>query len=107
MPAIAFRRRSRRRYGSPQKFVWTFPPKQTSVARLSFAPAGTPRTRTAHSISVRARTTSGSTGKLLVSLYDGATVISNLETTPLTNSLATYSLTIADAEAELITSYQD
>lgn len=107
MPALVFRRRVFDKRRKPKKFVWTVAASQTSVARVSLAPAGTPRTRTEHSLSIRARVTSGS-GKIRAALYDGATNVSgDLESSALTTSLATYSLPIADAAAATITQYQD
>lgn len=84
------------------------PPKSTSVARVSLGSYGEPSTRTAHSIKVRARTTSGSTGVLKAALYEGANDRSGeLTSSALTNSLADYTLSIPDASAANITSYSD
>ena len=83
------------------------PPKSTPVARVSLASYGEPATRTAHSIKVRARTTSGSSGAFSVALYEGANNRSGDLITLLTNSLADYTLNIPDALAASITSYSD
>ena len=81
-------------------------PTQTTVARLSLAPADTPETRTAHSIKVRARTTTGSSGTIRAALYESTTNRSgDLESTPITNTLADYTLAIPDASAANITDY--
>jgi hypothetical protein len=81
----------------------------TSVARLSLAPAGTPTTRTNHSIFVRARVTSAAgTAVLRVALYEGASNRSgDLSTGILTTSLTDYFLPISDANAATITDYSD
>ena len=82
-------------------------PTQTSVARLSLATGGEPATRTAHSIKVRARVTSGA-GRIRAALYEGATNRSgDLESSALTTSLANYTLAIPDASAANITDYSD
>lgn len=84
--------------------------KSTTVAEISLASHGTPSVRTNHSIKVRARTTSGSTGVLKAELYEGSTVRSGatpLETSVLTNSLADYTLAIPDAAVAAITSYSN
>lgn len=111
MPALVFRRRrylASKLRRQPKKFLWTFPPTQTTVARVSLAPAGTPGTRTNHALSVRARVTSGA-GTIRAALYDegtGTNISGDLESSTLTTSLATYSLPIADAAAATITDYQ-
>ena len=84
--------------------------KKTTTAEISLASHGTPSVRTNHSIEVKARTTTGSTGVLKAELYEGATKRSGatpLTTTALTNSLATYSLAIPDASAATITDYSN
>lgn len=84
--------------------------KKTATAEISLASHGTPSVRTNHSIKVRARTTSGSTGVLKAELYEGSTVRSGstpLVTSALTTSLADYTLAIPDAAAATITSYSD
>lgn len=84
--------------------------KRTSTAQISLASHGTPSSRTQHTIKLRARTTSGSTGVLKVELYEGSTLRSGtspLVTGQLTNSLANYSLPISDAEAASITDYSN
>lgn len=84
--------------------------KKTNKAEISLASHGTPSTRTNHSIKVRARTTSGSTGVLRAELYEGSTLRSGattLETSALTNSLANYTLAIPDAAAATITDYSN
>lgn len=83
-------------------------PKQTSVAEISLASHGTPSVRTNHSIKIRARTTSGSTGVIRAALYEGATNRSgDLSSSILTNSLGDYTLAIPDASAENITDYSN
>lgn len=83
-------------------------PTSTPVARVSLGSYGEPSTRTAHSIKVRARTTSGSTGVLKAALYEGANNRSgDLTSSALTTSLADYTLSIPDASAANITSYSD
>jgi hypothetical protein len=84
--------------------------KKTSIAEISLASHGTPSTRTNHSIKVRARTTSGSTGVLRAELYEGTTLRSgatSLETSALTNSLTDYTLAIPDSAAATITDYSN
>jgi hypothetical protein len=84
--------------------------KKTSVAEISLASHGTPSERTHHSIKVRARTTSGSTGVIKAALYEGSTLRSGtapLITSLLTNSLADYSLAVSDASAATITDYSN
>lgn len=82
-------------------------PTSTSVARISLA-SYNPGAQTNHSILVRARTTSGSTGTIRAALYEGSTNRSgDLESSPLTNTLADYVLPIGDTEAGNITSYSD
>jgi hypothetical protein len=84
--------------------------KRTSTAEISLASHGTPSVRTNHSIKVRARTTSGSTGVLKAELYEGTTLrsgSSSLVTSPLTNSFIDYTLTIPDASAATITNYSN
>jgi hypothetical protein len=67
--------------------------KKTSVAEISLASHGTPTLRTNHSIKIRARTTSGSTGVIRAALYEGATNRSgDLSSSALTTSLANYTL---------------
>ncbi len=111
MPALVFRRRrylASKLRRQPKKFLWTRPPSQTAVARVSLAPAGTPATRTQHALSIRARTTAGA-GTIRAALYDegtGANLSGDLESSALTTSLATYSLPIDDAAAATITDYQ-
>lgn len=84
------------------------PPTSTSVAEISLASHGTPSEYTNHSIKIRARTTSGSTGVIKAALYEGATNRSgDLTSSVLTNSLADYTLTIPNASAENITDYSD
>jgi hypothetical protein len=84
------------------------PIKETSVAEISLASHGTPYLRTNHSIKVRARTTSGSTGVLKAALYEGTTNRSgDLSTTLLTNSLVDYTLNISDLAAASITDYSN
>lgn len=83
-------------------------PKSTSVARVSLDFHGTPSERTNHLIKIRARTTTGSTGVIKAALYEGATNRSgDLTSSALTNTLADYTLVIADADAETITDYSD
>lgn len=84
--------------------------KRTATAEISLASHGTPSVRTNHTIKVRARTVSGSTGVLKAELYEGTTVRSGstpLVTSPLTNTLADYSLAIPDASVAAITSYSN
>ncbi len=82
--------------------------KQTSVAEISLASHGTPSERTNHTIKVRARTTTGSTGKIRAALYEGSTNRSgNLESTALTTTLADYTLAISGANAATITDYSN
>ncbi len=84
------------------------PPTSTPVARISLPTSNTPHARTAHSIVVRARTTTGSTGRIRAALYESTNNRSgDLESTVLTNSLADYTLAIPDASAANITSYSD
>ena len=83
-------------------------PKITSVAELSLESYGTPLERTSHSIEVRARTTSGSTGVIKAALYEGVINRSgDLTSGTLTNSLANYSLAITDETASAITDYSN
>lgn len=83
-------------------------PKSTPVARVSLGSYGEPATRTGHSIKIRARTTSGSTGVIKAALYEGANNRSgDLTSSALTTSLAAYTLNIPDASAANITSYSD
>lgn len=80
--------------------------KATPVAEISLASHATPGNRLNHSIKVRARTTTGSTGKIRAALYEGATNRSgDLESTTLTNILADYTLPISQANATAISSY--
>ncbi len=82
--------------------------KRTSVAEISLASGGIPTTRTNHSIKVKARTTTGSTGKIRAALYEGSVNRSgDLESSALTNSLALYTLAIPNAAAALITDYSN
>lgn len=82
--------------------------KETSVAEISLASHGTPSTRTNHTIEIRARTTSGSTGIIKAALYEGAINRSgDLSTGFLTNSLADYTLNISDEAASSITNYSN
>ena len=84
--------------------------KKTTTAEISLASHGTPSVRTNHSIKVRVRTTSGSTGVLKAELYEGATLRSGatpLVTSLLTTSLTEYTLAIPDAAAATITSYSN
>ncbi len=82
--------------------------KITPVAEISLVSASTPALRTNHLIKVRARTTTGSTGRLRAALYEGATNRSgDLESAPLTNVLDDYILVVPDAGAAAITSYAD
>jgi hypothetical protein len=84
------------------------PYKQTAVAEVSLASHGTPAFYTNHSIKIKARTTSGSSGVLKVALYEGATNRSgNLETPYLTNTLTNYTLNIPEAVAATITDYSN
>jgi hypothetical protein len=83
-------------------------PQATSVAEISLESHGTPVAQTNHSIKVRARTTTGATGVLHVALYEGTTNRSgDLYTTALSNTLADYTLTIADVDAANITDYSN
>lgn len=78
----------------------------TPVAEISLALHGLPTSRTSHSIRVRARTTSGTTGRIRAALYEGAVNRSgDLESAPLTTAFADYTLPIPDAGAAAITSY--
>ena len=82
--------------------------KQTPVAEISLASHGEPSERTNHSIKIRARTTSGSTGVIKAALYEGANNRSgDLTSGALTNSLADYTLVIPDASAANITDYSN
>lgn len=82
--------------------------KQTAVAEISLASHGAPTTRTNHSIKIRARTTSGSTGVIKAALYEGAVNKSgDLTSGVLSNSLADYTLAISDAAADSITDYSN
>lgn len=84
--------------------------KRTTTAEISLASHGTPSSRTSHSIKLRARTTTGSTGVLKAELYEGATKRSGatpLSTSALTTSLADYSLSISDSDAATITDYSN
>lgn len=85
--------------------------KKTSVAEISLASHGTPSVRTNHTIKVRARTTSGSTGVLKAALYEGTTLRSGaaplVTLSSLTNALADYSLAISDAAVATITDYSN
>jgi hypothetical protein len=84
------------------------PFKSTPVARISLASYGEPTTRTLHSINIRARTTSGSTGVIKAALYEGANNRSgDLTSASLTNTLADYKLNIPDASAANITDYSN
>jgi hypothetical protein len=84
-------------------------PKQTSVARLSLAPANTPTTRTSHTLNVRAKLSNAAhTGTIRAQLYEGATARSvEYETTNLTGAFADYALALTNTEAAAITSYSD
>ncbi len=84
-------------------------PRTTGVARISLASGDTPDTQTDHSITVKARTTTGSTGKINVALYEGANNRSGnlVQTGSLTNSLVAYTIDIGDTEAATITDYSD
>ena len=83
-------------------------PTSTPVARISLASHGEPSERTTHSIKIRARTTSGSTGVIKAALYEGSTNRSgDLTSSVLTNALADYTLAIPDASAANITDYSD
>lgn len=83
-------------------------PTSTPVAQLSLASHGEPSERTNHTIKIRARTTSGSTGVIKAALYEGSTNRSgDLTSTALTTSLADYTLPIADASAANITDYSN
>lgn len=84
------------------------PYKQTSVAEISLASYGTPVSDENHSIKVRARTLSGSSGVLKVALYEGAVNRSgDLITLPLTNTLTEYTLIIPNSAAATITDYSN
>lgn len=86
------------------------PPTTTSTARVSLAAAGsTPPTQTQHKLKVRARKlNSAHSGTMRLQLYEGANARSaELETSELTTSLATYTLSVADVDAASITSYSD
>jgi hypothetical protein len=83
-------------------------PQATSVAEVSLASHATPSERTNHLITVRARTTSGSTGVIKAALYEGSTNRSgDLTSSALTNSLTDKSLSIPDASAANITDYSN
>lgn len=80
--------------------------KTTSVAEISLASHATPGNRLNHSIKVRARTITGSTGIIRAALYEGSTNRSgDLETSVLTNVLTNYTLPISQANATAIISY--
>lgn len=82
--------------------------KVTSVAEISLASHGIPATRTSHTIKIRARSTTGSTGVIRAALYEGATNRSgDLTSTALTNAFADYTLVIPDAAAAAITDYSN
>lgn len=84
------------------------PPTSTATAEISLESYGEPSARTNHSIKVRARTTSGSTGVIIAALYEGATNRSgDLTSAALTNSLADYTLAIPDTSAANITDYSN
>lgn len=80
------------------------PPTQTSVARLTLADATDPEEDADHSISIRARVTTG-TGVIRVALYEGANNRTGTLEATLTTSLANYTLDISEAVAATITSY--
>jgi hypothetical protein len=83
-------------------------PQSTPVAEISLPDGGTPSEQTNHSIKIRARTTSGSTGVIKAALYEGTTNRSgDLISDPLTNSLVDYTLAIPDASAANITDYSN
>lgn len=83
---------------------------QTGVAQISLASGGTPVTQTAHSIKIRARVQSGN-GKIRAQLWEGsnqrAPASGYIESSALSNSLADYTLAIADADAATITDYSN
>jgi hypothetical protein len=81
----------------------------TGLARISLAPASTPTTRTAHSVTIRARKTNvAHTATIGVHLFEGASQRTSAELTQaLTTSFADYTLAILDADAATITSYAD
>jgi hypothetical protein len=82
--------------------------KETEVAEISLASHGIPSTRTDHSIEIRARTISGSTGVIKAILYEGAINRSGeLTTTTLNNTLNNYTLPISDVVAAAITDYSN
>lgn len=82
--------------------------KETEIAEISLASHGIPSTRTDHSIEIRARTISGSTGVIKAILYEGAINRSGeLTTTTLNNTLNNYTLPISDVVAAAITDYSN
>ncbi len=84
--------------------------KTTPISEISLASHGIPSSRTNHSIKLRARTTSGSTGVIKAALYEGSTRrsgVADLVTTPLTNVLSDYTLSIPNIDAASITNYSN
>lgn len=83
--------------------------KTTTTARISLASGSTPGSRTAHSITVRARKTNALHNATLgVHLFEGASQRTTTELTQaLTASLADYTLAISDVNAATIQSYAD
>lgn len=85
------------------------PPTATTVARVSLGFAGAPAVDTGHSIKIRCRKLAGSgTVTASAALYEGASNRSgDIETSALTTSLVTYTLSIPEASAANITDYSD
>ena len=84
--------------------------KKTSVAEISLASHAVPSSQTSHAIKIRARTTSGSTGRIKAALYEGTTRrsgVNDLTSSPLANSFVEYTLAIADSDAATITNYSN
>lgn len=87
--------------------VHPVPPKQTSVGRISLAPASEPETRTAHQLKVTAKITGGA-GTIRMALYEGATNRSgDLESALLSGTDTEYTLPISNGNAAAIVDYSD
>ena len=84
-------------------------PRTTGVYRFSISPLQVPQTRTEHKIMVRAaKTNAAHVGTVKVQLYEGATPITaEIESTAVTTTPTDYTLSIPDADAEDISSYND
>lgn len=80
----------------------------TPIGQISLAPVNFPAVQKDHLIHIRARTLTGTTGRIRAALYEGTTNRSgDLESLALTNTLSEYLLVIPDVKAATITSYNN